>query len=966
MSKYKISSPLLDRNTSDPSHNALPEKAHASAHKGEKADFKTIEEENKFRKFVNESNLPYAELIKLDLENKSKSGRLNNPTVQKAYKKLGVSYQIMQGKLDVFGKKKVELAAIEPTSGWDLNLVTKKGQAYAWGGKKIRDVETPHAINPLSGDPIYIKAWDFINLARGSNMNESNRWRTASNKNPFPDNVEGLFTQQFTNLFSKNNSFEDFKDNFKTALHGGRFAWSLVESGESSFKGDFKTEDYFVINEVGEPGMEKVQIRRVFDGAILEFWPNNYTNRSNWGIANDFEENDFPNNSQVDRAIFLFMNGYNETYKSSGDNNGHYTAVEFTGPTTKVKSSYHDETSEKNPYIELFNTYTGDGKRIKNKDDYAAFLYPNYKIEETDLHSKQEKVNTSSKENKKQAIIDLHAGNPLFSNIQRPDLDETFFNQETRKWEVKKSSSNVGISYETYITNSKFDENSGTWIVNLMGSKLRLKDVGQDIKVYGYGNISYPGIMLNSELHWSRNFPNILKANNGYAGGIYNAIIGSGTNYWESRNNMIGFFSQDEDKAAGALATMLPNAITPSRIGMNLPEVPKMWWETYSDTDFFITTATDARDKVFIHYKDQNGDIQKHTMTLPFSDHTNQYGEGSTSIGYWNDILMDESRNEFVRLFNFLKPKLEQINEENQGVIQDNNNRNIETLKEVVENDYKLSEGDRNNIYKQARGAYGEKVHPNYFMDEAKMLELSPDLDASLLKDTDNHDVYLETVQFMSYIKGSLGIEEESDQYKSLFNKKAASLLVEKLSDDKLQLKFKDKGEERGYETLGPKLTNTAQNMIVGVEKEVIDMQLQIQSKMTNIAKHPNITFLQNFNKVYNQALGANITFSPSTTYATHKYEVPDPRFSSSFKYGGTLTQEKEITFLDEIEIEIANGTKLKIDRNTYNEVVTAFSWLKESQNKIKVDQEKAMLNIFNKLTSCSFPILFLVFFHIF
>ena len=68
MSKYKISSPLLDRNTSDPSHNALPEKAHASAHKGEKADFKTIEEENKFRKFVNESNLPYAELIKLDLD----------------------------------------------------------------------------------------------------------------------------------------------------------------------------------------------------------------------------------------------------------------------------------------------------------------------------------------------------------------------------------------------------------------------------------------------------------------------------------------------------------------------------------------------------------------------------------------------------------------------------------------------------------------------------------------------------------------------------------------------------------------------------------------------------------------------------------------------------------------------------------------------------------------------------------
>ena len=94
-----VKSPFRHRDTGT-SHDDLPDVDHNKAHGGEKANFKTIEEENDFRNFINQSNPDYAKDFKVDIENKT--GKLNNSTIRAAYKQFGAMYQDYSGKIDVF------------------------------------------------------------------------------------------------------------------------------------------------------------------------------------------------------------------------------------------------------------------------------------------------------------------------------------------------------------------------------------------------------------------------------------------------------------------------------------------------------------------------------------------------------------------------------------------------------------------------------------------------------------------------------------------------------------------------------------------------------------------------------------------------------------------------------------------------------------------------------------------------
>jgi len=100
-----VKSPLRHRNTLT-DHDTLSEADHNKFHGGEKANFKTIEEENDFRNFINKSNPDYAKDFKVDIENTT--GKLNNRTIRKAYEEYGGLYQDYKGKIHVFEQKEIK------------------------------------------------------------------------------------------------------------------------------------------------------------------------------------------------------------------------------------------------------------------------------------------------------------------------------------------------------------------------------------------------------------------------------------------------------------------------------------------------------------------------------------------------------------------------------------------------------------------------------------------------------------------------------------------------------------------------------------------------------------------------------------------------------------------------------------------------------------------------------------------
>ena len=141
-------SPLLDRDTADEVHNALDEKSHKKAHKGEKASFQTVEEENRFRNFIVKSNPDYATTIGLDPTNEEGAkGVLNNPTIQKAFKEFGKDYA---GFLMEETKYVMQEATVKLMEKADVVY----GEEQALATAEFRDVTEPFGFDK-EGNPFY-------------------------------------------------------------------------------------------------------------------------------------------------------------------------------------------------------------------------------------------------------------------------------------------------------------------------------------------------------------------------------------------------------------------------------------------------------------------------------------------------------------------------------------------------------------------------------------------------------------------------------------------------------------------------------------------------------------------------------------------------------------------------------------------------------------------------------------------
>ena len=121
------------------------------------AKFRTVEEENKFRKFIWESNPDYATAIDLDLTNEEGAkGILNNPTIQKAFKEFGKDYTgfLMEETKYVMQEATVKLME-------KADVVYGKEQALATA--EFRDVTEPFGFDK-EGNPFYFDydTWHYL------------------------------------------------------------------------------------------------------------------------------------------------------------------------------------------------------------------------------------------------------------------------------------------------------------------------------------------------------------------------------------------------------------------------------------------------------------------------------------------------------------------------------------------------------------------------------------------------------------------------------------------------------------------------------------------------------------------------------------------------------------------------------------------------------------------------------------
>ena len=989
-----------------------------------KANFATLEEENDFRKFVIKTNPKFAKLINLDSKNTSIERKvkqvdgqympvLNNPTIQTAWKELGKSYLDFQGRADEYFRKEKEYKEITETTGrsaytlinnrvtlpiikaesftdiqknkrdiYDEILgISPEGEAVAYPVKQIgnqrdtRDIDKPFAINPLTGHPIYIDSYDFTSIykaAWGRNIDEVTE-----------ANLGQLFVHEYVDYLRYSNedqtpnnfTYLTFKYNFVKSLNNGRFGQTVLQAKEH-----FDYTDYFTVENDGDAGMNKVKITRQLDGATLEFHTNNYENRAKIGIANNWERTDFPSPDQINRSVFLFVNGYSEDMVVGENDNhgGQYTYINFT-PGVYDKT-FTDDAWEQNPLKILYNTYTDNGTRIRNENQLYNFLYGDekykLKIKNLEKYKRNHKhvdaagnalpivmsapvdlaLGDGNPEATVQRIRNTHEFNPLFQKPQDPEKNKTYFVDGEMK--IEEHPDNVGFLYQDVIESAYYDDEEKDWFyispytkeiykVSDYNLKGKTTFVGSNVvNKYDEGKtINYPGNLIKGELKWAQQYPILKQINDTWGNGIFDYFVGGGANYWDSYVPIKNFFSLSEDDAAERLAEILPNAYVTDNINWS----PK---SKHPDNLYFtIKYFSDMQDVIHISYRDENDEVQVHRLSLSIYDAA-EFGNITRDPIKMSE-LMNRSRDNFIQLVNFLSPQLKRMNEVKNSVFTTDQTKNINKLQEVVTEDYTLSASDNRNINKKVFNIYNQNQE---FLDDQGSLNRNFDAyyNAEILIGTEYEYIYDEAKQFADYIGYSSGFQDptKSESYINILNTKAKDLLTRKFSKDLLELKFKKNRGNVDKEQDLQRLTQTAQTYLAGVEQEFTDQALKVQVMYEEIYNHPYLELISNFQEVYSQEAGGNIKFAPSTNYAVHEYKVPSRKFSSLYTYGGNFYETKQIKYLDEIEIEIENGEKLKIDRSTYNNVVAAYSWLEQSLEDIRIVQEESMLklsNIFEK-----------------
>ena len=308
-------SPLLDRDTAEEVHNALDEKSHKKAHKGEKASFQTVEEENRFRNFIVKSNPDYATTIGLDPTNEEGAkGVLNNPTIQKAYEEFGTQYQDFVGLTDVFKKKTTEIeekgvtieqrTKTKPT-GWDPFTKTMLYEEY--DENKSYSLDIP---NDYFGGGEWTEAFMNVGVKEGT----------------FADEV----------------SQEEFIERFKSYK-----LWK----GEKSYAGPgANLLSKFDVEATGGVASDRIKITNRVTGAKIEFYLNTESTRESY-VSDNKPPEDFHSWSEINTMVHKFVNGFAPINYEEW-NYGEGTTLE------KLNVKYP------NPLLVLFLTIKGSAKLL--------------------------------------------------------------------------------------------------------------------------------------------------------------------------------------------------------------------------------------------------------------------------------------------------------------------------------------------------------------------------------------------------------------------------------------------------------------------------------------------------------------------------------------------------------------------------------------------------------------------------
>ena len=399
-------------------------------------------------------------------------------------------------------------------------------------------------------------------------------------------------------------------------------------------------------------------------------------------------------------------------------------------------------------------------------------------------------------------------------------------------------------------------------------------------------------VTVLNELNWSNSFKIMNKENEQH--GAFDLFFGGNDNYIDAQVSMDNFFNLSEEDAAG----LLNNRFQTLYGGLFEVEVTGLFEGGIGKvgTSYITVRETFSRDKKEV------------VIRIP----------GREIVGTINE-KRNIARKELVKLYKFMRPTLLKLPH-----IKNGTDIAYDEYEEIIEN-IGLNDTEKKNIELEVESLdyENEFVNPegqyHYHYTNARKLLISNDITPI--------DELFET-QLKSY----------SLQY-----------LISEKEEIATQLKSKDfhnkiEDTERVY---------TVKNKILSkkeaVNKKISKFNIDLNAKYEQYVNHPDHKILDVFFKVYYG--GGKYEYEKvDLTTETIEGTIEGTRVAGGFglysgsegydfwKYEKDFSQDysQEVSYYDEVEIELENGTKTMIPRGHYNEVVLALQNLLQMEKDIK------------------------------
>ena len=424
---------------------------------------------------------------------------------------------------------------------------------------------------------------------------------------------------------------------------------------------------------------------------------------------------------------------------------------------------------------------------------------------------------------------------------------------------------------------------------------------------YAYNTLQKKMLLITdvtvlNELNWSNSFKIMNKENEQH--GAFDLFFGGNDNYIDAQVSMDNFFNLSEEDAAGLLnnrfQTLYGGLFEVEVTGLLEGGIGKV------GTQYITVRETSTRDKKEV------------VIRIP----------GREIIGTINE-KRNIARTELVKLYKFMRPTLLKLPHVKNGT-----DIAYDEYEEIIEN-IGLNDTEKKNIELEVESLdyENEFVNPegqyHYHYTNARKILISN------------------------------GVTPIDELFESHLKSYSLQYLTVEKEDIATQLKSKDfhnkiEDTERVY---------TVKNKILSkkeaVNKKISKFNIDLNAKYEQYVNHPDHKIVETFLKVYYG--GGKYEYEKvDLTTKTIEGTIEGTRVAGGFglysgsegydfwKHEKDFSQDysQEVSYYDEVEIELENGTKTMIPRGHYNEVVLAFQNLLQIEEDIKTFETETIAKL--------------------